>query len=352
MTDATPFVQLALNDTFGAAFIGVVVAGFLFGVSCIQAWYYFTHQSDRWPLKTLVATVMVTDTIHQILISHTVYTYIITNWGNQNFLGEVTRTLVIEVLFNGLTAFMVQCFLASRIWRLSNRKVWLIAIIVLLIVGELGVILAYTIISLRFHTFAQVTRLKGLSLSYNSLAAAGDIFIAGSLCTILHRSRTGFHRSDTVITKLIIFSVNTGLLTSVCALASLVSILAWPTTFIYIAFFFCIGRLYTNSLLATLNARKKLRGLSDDVEHTSTTENVSVSLKSLGRGHASNFSSSPQPQNISIKIDTKKEFATDSRDDVEKFSVVKMVSGIRGERARSSRGLNHIISNFPPRWIN
>ena len=81
---------------------------------------------------------MLTDTIHQALISHTgteipilslmpfvdcsltVYTYTITNWGNQNFLGEVTRyvvlcsahilhirlptlgyrTLVVEVLFN------------------------------------------------------------------------------------------------------------------------------------------------------------------------------------------------------------------------------------------------------------
>ena len=49
---------------------------------------------------------------------------------------------------------------------------------------------------------------------------------------------------------------------------------------------------YTNSLLATLNARKKLRDLSDEIENTSAMENVSVSLKSLGRGHASDFSSS------------------------------------------------------------
>lgn len=280
---------------------------------------------------------MVSDTIHQALISHTVYAYTITNWGNQNFLGEIPRTLVVQVLFSGLTAFMVQCFLASRIWRLSNRKGWLIAIIVLLIVGELGAILAYTIISLQFHTFSEVTRLKGLSLSVNSLAAIGDVVIAGSLCTILYRSRTGFHRSDTIITKLIIFSVNTGLLTSVCALGSLVSILAWPTTFIYIAFYFCIGRLYTNSLLATLNARKKLRELSDGIQNTSAMENVSVSLQSLGRGHASDFSSSQQRQNISIKIDTKKEFATDSGDDIEKLSVVNMNPGY-GEKGLGIEG--------------
>jgi hypothetical protein len=60
-------------------------------VSCIQAWYYFTHQNDGWPTKTLVSSlssrtshlrlpqlceckvsaVMIFDTIHQVLISHT-----------------------------------------------------------------------------------------------------------------------------------------------------------------------------------------------------------------------------------------------------------------------------------------
>ncbi|EDR06499.1 uncharacterized protein LACBIDRAFT_299952 [Laccaria bicolor S238N-H82] len=292
-------------------------------VSCVQAWYYFTHQSDRWQLKFLVSCVMLTDTIHQGLITHTVYTYTITNWGNATFLGELVRTLLIEVLFNGLTTFIVQCFLATRIWRLSDGKVWLIVIVALLILGEFGVSLAYTIISLRFETFAQLTHLKALSLSTNALAAAGDIVIAASLCTMLHLSRTGFHRSDTIITKLMVFSINTGLLTSLCALASLVSILAWPKTFIYIAFYFCIGRLYTNSLLATLNARGKIRELSDGIESISGN---SISLNSLGKNKTGKISSSRQQQNISIMIETQKEFATDSRNDMEKGSAVKVGS--------------------------
>lgn len=325
MSGSAPLPQIVLNDTLGAAFIGVVVSGCLFGVSCVQAWYYFTHQSDRWHLKALVAAVMLTDSVHQALITHTVYTYTITNWGNVNFLGVLVRTLLIEVLFNGFTTFMVQCFLATRIWRLSDRKVWLIVIIVLLVFGEFGVNLAYTTISLRYETFAQLAHIKGLSLATNALAAAGDIVIAASLCTILQRSRTGFHRSDTIITKLIVFSVNTGLLTSLCALASLVSILAWPNTFIYIAFFFCIGRLYTNSLLATLNARKKIRELSDGIESTSGNN---MSLNSMGKTKTGKLTSSRQ-QNISIKIDTQKEFATDSND-MEKGSAVKVGSGYLG----------------------
>ena len=33
-----------------------------------------------------------------------------------------------------------------------------------------------------------------LSITVNALAAAGDVLIAGILCTLLHKSRTGFQR--------------------------------------------------------------------------------------------------------------------------------------------------------------
>ncbi|KAF8871080.1 hypothetical protein BD779DRAFT_1478451 [Infundibulicybe gibba] len=47
--------------------------------------------------------------------------------------------------------------------------------------------------------------------------------------------------------KLILFVVNTGFLTSLCAVASLVSILVAGGTFLYIGFFFCIGRWGVNT---------------------------------------------------------------------------------------------------------
>lgn len=311
MADASGPPRLVLDNTFGAAFIGVVVAGCLYGVSCVQAWYYFTHQSDRWHLKLLVTAAMMFDTIHQGLIIHTVYKYVISNWGNMAILGELVPTLLIEVLFNGLTAFLVQSFLAYRAWHLSNRNIYITGLIGILVLGEFVCILVYTAISLQYKTFAQLTQLKTLSITVNVLAAAGDVLIAGTLCTLLHFSRTGFHRTDTIINKLIIFSVNTGLLTSLCAVASLVSILAAGQTFIYIAFFFCMGRLYTNSLLATLNARKSIRQASDEIRSTSASESHAVSLKPLSRFNPNTVSKEKQQANISIKIDTQTEFSGD-----------------------------------------
>ncbi len=53
------------------------------------------------------------------------------------------------------------------------------------------------------HDFAELATLKYLSISVNALAAAGDVLIAGTLCLLLHRSRTGFQKSDTMINKLV-----------------------------------------------------------------------------------------------------------------------------------------------------
>lgn len=272
---------------------------------------------------------MAFDTIYQTLITHTVYIYTISNWGNPKILGRLVWSMLVEVLFNGFTAFLVQSFLAMRIWKFSNRNPWLTLLVGLLIAGEFGCVLSYTVLALRFETFAQLAHLKSLSIIVNALAAAGDVLIAGTLCTILHRSRTGFHRSDTMINKLILFSVNTGFLTSLCAIASLISIVVAGHTFLYIAFFFCIGRLYSNSLLATLNARKMIRGAADGVHSTSTCENMS--LKSFSHNAKSktvgvSSAAARRQANISIKIDTTKEFATDSdpENDTEKHSVVMM----------------------------
>ncbi|KAJ3925069.1 MAG: hypothetical protein NXY57DRAFT_968468 [Lentinula lateritia] len=68
----------SIDETFGAAYIGIVVAALL-GIyktsSVFQGVYDFTHQKDGWVLRGLiyiyVAIVLVFDFVHQALITHT-----------------------------------------------------------------------------------------------------------------------------------------------------------------------------------------------------------------------------------------------------------------------------------------
>ncbi|KAF8873041.1 hypothetical protein BD779DRAFT_1679445 [Infundibulicybe gibba] len=76
----------------------------------------------------------------------------------------------------------------------------------------------------------------------------------------------------------ILFVVNTGFLTSLCAVASLVSILVAGGTFLYIGWLLNTVSVL-NSLLANLNARKMIRCAGG----VNTSNNVSVSLHDFPR---------------------------------------------------------------------
>ncbi|KAJ7477077.1 hypothetical protein B0H11DRAFT_2234558 [Mycena galericulata] len=320
-----------IDNTMGSALLGVIGAAGLYGVSCVQTWYYFNRYggTDLWYIKALVGLVFAFDSIHQALISHTVYWYVITNYSHpealsrlvwyehdpkfftsflhatsqEHFIGSLVQcssstssyVLLSNLNLKGLIGLIVQSFLTMRVWRLSNKNIALTAVTASLVLAEFGCSVAFTIQSLQLQTWTELRKLRGLSMSVNVLGAVADFVISLILVFYLRRSRTGFKKSDHMITKLIFFSVSTGALTSVCAIASLVSILLWGHTLIYVAFYFSLGRLYFNSVLATLNARHEFRAATDN------PEDLTFSLQTFSKPR--NMSSVRRPT-ISIKIDT------------------------------------------------
>ncbi|KAG6919295.1 hypothetical protein DXG01_007427 [Tephrocybe rancida] len=243
------------------------------------------------------------------------------------------------------------CFLTLRVWRrkkpntcvqflvdegslVSSHNIPLLAVTMSLVLSEFGCTVVFTIKAsvildsqkkldltydmlrrMKLQTWAQLDQLKGLSMAVNILAALGDALIAGSLCFFLHRSRTGFRKSDTMISKLVsacptVGRSGHGLMGS---MKIMFTILVWPSTLIYAAFYFCLGRLYSNSVLATLNARQSIRELGEDNDDLSfsfrmrpmfskTFENVFSSKSSA------NQLNSNRCANISIKIDTSQQY--------------------------------------------
>ncbi|KAJ3880613.1 hypothetical protein F5051DRAFT_495410 [Lentinula edodes] len=280
--------HIIVDNTMGAAFIGVICAARGSSlVSCVQTWFYFS----RYPG---VAIVWVFDSIHQALISHTVYFYVVTNFSN-----PTEQAKLLEVLFNGLIGFLVQSFLTMRVWKKLGE--WLTRLCHVVPLFDLTSS-ANQDAPLKLVTWKDLTNLKSLSMTVNVLGAVSDVIIAAGLFYFLHRSRTGFKNVGCQI----MFTVSTGLLTSVCAVASLLSILIWGKTLIYVAFYF----MYSNSLLATLNARKGIRGLN--VEEG---DNVSVSLQTFSNKlrlrPMRNMTMAPNQTNISIKVDTTQELVRD-----------------------------------------
>ncbi|THU96104.1 hypothetical protein K435DRAFT_665112 [Dendrothele bispora CBS 962.96] len=271
-----------IYDTIGAMFIGMVVGLVLWGFSCLQVWFYFdNYKSDPVLLRTVVFLTWLSDTIHQTLVVHVVYTYVIAFFGDVGHLDKVIWSVYIEVLFCAFTGFLVQSFFAYRIWQCGYCKIPLIPTKILLVVAELFTSVAYVCQGLAqgLHTYEQLKQLKALSMTVNVLAASGDVVLSVSISYMLTASKTGFTRSNHLINRLVLFSINTGLLTSLCACCSLLFILVLPNTFWYFAFYFVISRFYSNSLLATLNARRRFNQIGRVENKAATTDNIGKSTQ-------------------------------------------------------------------------
>lgn len=171
---------------------------------------------------------------------------------------ELTWSMELQTDCNGLVALIVQCFFARRVWLLS-QNVYLVSAIVLLSCVHFGLGIVFTVSSFQLTSVLGFTQLVWVTSAGIGSAAAADVLIAASLCYYLSRSRTGFKRTDSVISTLIIYTLTTGLMTSVIDIIIVIAFTTMPTNYVWLAFFWIVGRCYVNSLLAALNSRETLR---------------------------------------------------------------------------------------------
>ncbi|KAJ7801191.1 hypothetical protein B0H14DRAFT_3489957 [Mycena olivaceomarginata] len=107
---------------------------------------------------------------------------------------------------------------------------------------------------------------KNEAISMFTIGAATDFCIAVSMVYYLLRGKAGFDTTNFILTRLIQYTVATGLASSLLAVACVIADFLKPKSYIFIAMHFSLGRMYTNALLATLNSRHKLRSTFDNIQ--------------------------------------------------------------------------------------
>ncbi|KAL5520986.1 hypothetical protein ACEPAG_8908 [Sanghuangporus baumii] len=255
-------VHVHLDDSLGAAFIGLILAAVLFGVTNVQ--YLIFSQTSRDPrfMKWTIAFLWCLDVLHLILISHSMYRYLVTNFTNLALISVPNWSLCAHVLVTTLGDFIVRLFYAWRVWVVSHRNRFLTLGVLVFAFVTLG--LGFGIKIFSYDSMLQFTNISWVLYTSLGSAVVADVWVAASLCFFLARNRTGFKSTDSVVNSLILYVINTGLFTSFCAVACFVSFAVMPHNYIFIAFYFCLPKLYFNALLAMLNARERLRdGLSN-----------------------------------------------------------------------------------------
>ncbi|RDB28699.1 hypothetical protein Hypma_015900 [Hypsizygus marmoreus] len=256
----------AFDKVVGVVLLGLFFNTYLYGLVTYQFMVYAnTKFNDPLWIKIVVATLFVTDTIHSAVAVYAGWEMCVTNYNNPASLAFVSWTIPFTAVATSVAAILTQFFLGHRVLILTKSKALAGLIGIFSVLGFVFGVYA-GILSGILHEVAKFGPLKPFVICWLGFQTTADLFITFILSFVLSRSRTGFRKTDTIINRLIRGAIQTGLFASVFALADLFSFVLHGDTNLYAMFAYPIGRIYTNTLLDTLNARIELKNLNATID--------------------------------------------------------------------------------------
>ncbi|TRM62776.1 hypothetical protein BD626DRAFT_496422 [Schizophyllum amplum] len=255
---------------FGPWMIVVVLSWTLWGVLTLQVFkYYFEYKRDRPLLKGLVAVVWIADTAHKIMLFSGVYRCLIINFGMTSSVDDLAL-ISGETAPRVLVTILVQGFCFSRVHKFARRSFSAARSSLVLFIYALSALLqiGFTVSCLIVTFTATVPSDFGSSVmtisapGYLGTALGTDVTMATMMTYLLYTEYRKEHYQGTssMLRRLCYFSVNTGTWTAIFALLTLVLYELRPSENWWAIFDFGVCGVYSNTLLANLNARSYLGG--------------------------------------------------------------------------------------------
>ncbi|TEB19312.1 hypothetical protein FA13DRAFT_381324 [Coprinellus micaceus] len=297
-----------LDNTFGALQIGVLIAVYLFGIVTLQCNIYASRfPDDRKIFKCLVVVVWLLELAHTISITYETYTATITYFGHPELYTQFAG-FGVAMLTGGMLTMLVQSFFAWRLWTILFhpwRYIGLAAAILAVLRFAVSIFAGVEAIrTTSITTFAH--RYRAMLASLLSVGAAIDVLIAVAMLSFLFtRKKKALDRVARLLDRLVGYTVRTGFVTSVAAVAIVILFLVSTNTFVWLAMYTFLAKLYSNSLLSALNARSGLR------ETVGGTDASGSNSKSQQGRHAGLMYRNNPAGAISIQMKTTTEMEVD-----------------------------------------
>lgn len=250
------------NDTLGALFLGAMFNALLYGMMCLQCFHFLRNYECRGYLfKSSIWGLLFLDTLHMAFTSESVYTWTVRDFGNDALILKVPWTMAVSAVLTTCITAIVQCWYCHRMWILSEKNRLLTYPLICVIVLSAGFGLASNGKSFEMKNYQSYVSTHWLTYLNLGLSAAGDIYLTLALCYYLYQHRTpSSHREIyATINILIAYTINTGLLTSIVAIVTLITNATMPDNYIFVSTWVLQGEIYSNSLIASLTACQQLR---------------------------------------------------------------------------------------------
>lgn len=255
----------------GAQLVATIVTTALYGVAAFMiAHYFFRHsRSDSWWIKTTIAILGILVTLEAAFANHQMYIAFVTNHNaGPAALDVIPVSMPAKTACIFLAAFFAQIFYASRIWKLGglfeSRFRHAFYPIVALAILQLGGGLIQVVVMCIAKTNTEMWKLVELnirSMYINGVAtAACDVLITVALVMIFRSTeRNATRRTQSLVEKLVKYTINRGIITSVFAILSILLYDFASGTLYYLIPFSSNTHVYIISVISMLTAREELR---------------------------------------------------------------------------------------------
>ncbi|KAI0791333.1 hypothetical protein C8Q75DRAFT_805675 [Abortiporus biennis] len=257
---------ISFDNTLGAVFIGLLVATFLTGLGTHQTYVYYlnTGKKDRIALRIYIGFLWFLDILLLVLASTALYNYLITNYANTLALPAINWATAAYLATAAVLHFLVRWWVVYVI-QLRNHLLKIIPVsssivsgkvrydklylglalmalncvvigvglrvypIYLLSRASLKLLCVILVAAVRFHqigNFFKLDEVKSIAICAFATIACLDTLIAILLSFMLWMKKGhATHRTSSQIDILMRYIIHTGVLTSVCAISVLVTIL-------------------------------------------------------------------------------------------------------------------------------
>jgi len=273
----------------------------MFGIVTLQCYVYFRRfAEDSWGFRLLVCLVWLLELGHTIGVCYELYRVTVIFYARPFLIKGFPGFAAVTIL-GGFITMLVQNFFAIRVFKVLPNPYRYIG--VLCFVLSFGRCATSVFAGIQAIPIASIddyrVKWRILVTALLSLGAAIDVIIALSMLYFLYKKRENtFQRVSRLIDRLVAYTIRTGLVTSIAAVLVVIFFQTSPTTYVWLALYTFLGKLYSNTLLSALNARHELR---NELSKSASVEPVPRS----SRRNILESSSKHNPFNPAISIEMK-----------------------------------------------
>ncbi|KAJ7621282.1 hypothetical protein FB45DRAFT_138882 [Roridomyces roridus] len=255
----SPAPSFNVTELSGPLIIGSWLNLALFGALSVQLYFYhLAFPNDRKSTKSLVYAIYALAMLSTFATMNSKFKTFGYGFADISILTKVDFHWVITPTVGGLLGFASQSFYAYRMYILSSRR----------LVPGLTFLLALTSIAGAFAVAVFVSKADNVIQLENShvsisvgvwcgASAACDVLIAVCMTYYLTKADTGFARTHALISKLTRLIIETGSLTALVALATLILFFASEHIY-YVTPADALPHIYAVTVLVVLNSRIRI----------------------------------------------------------------------------------------------